>query len=206
MNPCETSTCSPPSPRRPRQPAWLRLSLLLALGGVLVAALHEGGQPAATTMPASDSREPPRVITIAFFAYVHDGLTWEFRPLRERVQVQPGELTEVTFVAHNLSGLRQIGRAVRQVTPAQADGFLEQTYCFCFAPQILEGGETRPLALRFRLDPGLPADISTLAVRYVLLPNDGRVGSLRQARGASRTEPTLHPGRADTPADVRPSA
>lgn len=111
----------------------------------------------------------------------------------------------MTFVAHNLSGLRQSGRAIRQVAPAQADGFLEQTYCFCFAPQVLEGGETRPLVLRFRLDPALPAQITTLAIRYVLLPSDGRIGPLRQARSEPQTRSPLQAGPA-TAAQRPPAA
>lgn len=86
----ETHSQSTPEPRAGRGSPGLVLSLLVALVGALVAALHDGERPAAATVAAAADDDDARVVTIAFFAYVHDGLAWEFRPLRERIAVHPG--------------------------------------------------------------------------------------------------------------------
>ena len=78
--------------------------------------------------------------------------------------MHPGELTEVWFDATNQSAQAIVGNAVPSVAPSAASAFFNKTECFCFTEQVLAGGETRRMPVRFIVDPQLPQGTHTLTL------------------------------------------
>jgi len=61
---------------------------------------------------------------------------------------------------------------VPSVAPARASGYFSKTECFCFTAQTLQAGETRPMPVRFIVDPALPDDVNTITLSYTFFKND----------------------------------
>ncbi|MBI2992930.1 MAG: cytochrome c oxidase assembly protein [Gammaproteobacteria bacterium] len=110
--------------------------------------------------------DPGRTVTVEFDTNVNGQLPWAFRPLQRSVQVNPGEVTLVLFVAQNDSGRMVVGQAVPSVAPAKASPYFNKTECFCFTQQTLAPGERREMPVRFVVDPQIPRDVSTLTLSY----------------------------------------
>jgi cytochrome c oxidase assembly protein subunit 11 len=109
-----------------------------------------------------------RLVTVQFTAGNNSGMSWEFRPMVNQVQVHPGELTEVKFYARNPATALSVGQAVPSVVPFKAADYFHKTECFCFTSQVLQAGESIEMPVMFFIDPDLPADVSKLTLSYTL--------------------------------------
>ena len=65
-------------------------------------------------------------------------LGWEFRPLKPRSKVHPGEQREVFFRATNRSAETVTGTATYNVTPTKTGIYFDKLQCFCFTEQRLD--------------------------------------------------------------------
>lgn len=109
-----------------------------------------------------------RSVIVQFATTNNGGMSWEFRPLQNSIEVHPGELNEVKFFARNPTAARVIGQAVPSVSPSAAADYLHKTECFCFTQQVLEAGESIEMPVRFFVDKALPADVRKLTLSYTL--------------------------------------
>ena len=109
-----------------------------------------------------------RQVTVQFLASNNGGMGWEFRPTVRSMKVHPGEMYMTEFYARNIQGKTMIAQAVPSVTPFRAAEYLHKTECFCFEQQRLANGEDLDMPLRFIVDAGLPADVTTLTLSYTL--------------------------------------
>jgi len=123
-----------------------------------------GGRYEAVTTEVDTSR----TITVQFLANNNDGMTWEFGPEMQSVQVHPGAQTRINYLAHNRSGTDMIGQAIPSLTPFKATDYFHKTECFCFEQQILKAGESAELPMFFIVDRDLPAHIRTITLSYTL--------------------------------------
>ncbi len=110
-----------------------------------------------------------RLIRVEFDATINQDIEFEFKPLTPFLEVNPGEIREVNFFVKNNSGRDIIAQAVPSVTPVLATTHLNKIECFCFSQQTLKAGESKVMPLRFVLDDGIPADISTVTLSYTFM-------------------------------------
>ena len=127
-----------------------------------------------------------RTVTVQFDANVADGLGWSFKPTQFSMDVHPGEIAETTFVATNPSTIDIVGNAVPSVAPSTASTYFNKTECFCFTEQLLVGGETRQMPVRFVVDPNLPADVKTITLSYKFFLNDLATNRIAEQAAAAR--------------------
>ena len=119
-----------------------------------------------------------RTVTVEFIASVNSKLPWEFKAEKARVEVHPGALTEVWFDATNDSTAAIVGNAVPSVAPSEASPYFSKTECFCFTEQLLDGGESRRMPVRFVVDPQLPDGVKTLTLSYTFYANEAATSRL----------------------------
>ena len=118
---------------------------------------------------ASDVTENPqtsRTVTVEFLTTVNGGAGWTFAAGRQRLQVHPGRLYTVEFVAQNTRDHAVVAQAVPSVAPWSAAPHLRKTECFCFRQQPFAAGEEKRMPMRFMLDPELPADVDVVTLSY----------------------------------------
>ena len=126
------------------------------------------GKTSTTAASQSGEIDRQRLVTVEFVTSVHSNMPWKFEPQVNRIQVHPGEIKQVAFLAQNRSQQDIIGQAVPSVSPGTGALYFSKIECFCFNHQSLKGGESVEMPLLFYLDPALPEEIHTLTLSYTL--------------------------------------
>lgn len=107
-------------------------------------------------------------IGVRFDANIDPRLPWKFEAA-ERVRVQPGARTTVYYRATNYTARPTTGRAIFNVTPAQAGPYFSKIECFCFTEQTLKPGESVKMPVVFYVDPKIRAEEATKAIDEITL-------------------------------------
>ena len=124
----------------------------------------------------AEAPDEARLVTVEFLADLPSVGNWEFRPLKKSMQVHPGKLYEINYVAHNLTGRDTVAQAVPNVSPGQAVAYFRKTECFCFTPQSFAIDEQRPMPVRFIVDPNLPRIVDRITLSYTFYDSATLVG------------------------------
>jgi cytochrome c oxidase assembly protein subunit 11 len=125
-----------------------------------------------------ENPDDTRTITVDFMAELPSVGNWEFRPTVASMQIHPGRLYKTEFFAHNLTGRDTLAQAVPNITPGKAAGYFRKTECFCFTPQHFAVNESRPMTVRFVVDPAIPHSVDRIMLSYTFYDESTRVGSL----------------------------
>jgi cytochrome c oxidase assembly protein subunit 11 len=148
--------------------------------------------PAGEAQVAGLEVDESRTVTIEFDATVNSKLPWEFKPTQLTMQVHPGKMYEMNYIARNIADHAIVGNAAPSVAPSTASTYFNKTECFCFTEQLLAAGEERLMPVRFIVDPALPDNVQTLTLSYTFFSNDAataRVGEGAHAPATARTAP-----------------
>ena len=137
-----------------------------------VTGFNGGSQVRVTDESYSGKIDEERLVTVQFDSTINAGLPWDFKPLTRSMQVHPGQVYEVAYVAKNNAEHAIVAQAVPGVTPWQATQHFNKMECFCFSNQTLASGESREMPLRFVLSPTLPEEINTLTLSYTFMNTD----------------------------------
>ncbi|MGB0955659.1 MAG: cytochrome c oxidase assembly protein [Panacagrimonas sp.] len=121
---------------------------------------------AASSLPSTVDTD--RTVKVLLVTTVNGGRDWEFRPEQATLDVHPGELRTVNFIATNTQTHQVVAQAVPNIAPTEAARHLRKTECFCFENQPFEAGERKQMPVRFVLDPELPATVDTVTLSYTL--------------------------------------
>lgn len=119
-----------------------------------------------------------RTVTVEFVADLPSVGNWEFAPVVTSMEVHPGRLYEVDFVAHNLTGRDTVAQAVPSIAPGKATAYFRKTECFCFTPQSFKKDEQRNMPVRFVVDPALPKYLDRITLAYTFYDNTTRTAAL----------------------------
>jgi cytochrome c oxidase assembly protein subunit 11 len=109
-----------------------------------------------------------RTITVEFITRTNTGMPWEFKAQTKRVEIHPGEMSEVAFYVRNPTNRDIIAQAIPSVSPGTAALYVNKTECFCFRHQPLKAGEEATMPMTFYIDPQLPKDITFFTLQYTL--------------------------------------
>ena len=109
-------------------------------------------------------------VPVRFTGEVKEGLAWDFRPLKDRVLIKPGETLRVVYTAKNLSTRTLTAKARHIDEPKDAENYLDIIQCFCFIRETLRPGETKELPLVFRLKSAAPKGIKEFVLTYQFYP------------------------------------
>lgn len=148
--------------------------------------------PAGEAQVAGLQVDESRTVTIEFDATVNSKLPWEFKPTQLTMQVHPGKMYEMNYIARNIADHAIVGNAAPSVAPSTASTYFNKTECFCFTEQLLAAGEERLMPVRFIVDPALPGNVQTLTLSYTFFSNDAataRVGEGAHAPATARSAP-----------------
>ncbi|MDQ2694665.1 MAG: cytochrome c oxidase assembly protein [Pseudomonadota bacterium] len=150
---------------------------LVPLYDVFCAVTGLNGKTAPRAAVVSDAAvDAKRTVTVEFVASLNAGAPWEFAPAVRKMQVHPGQMQRTSYFARNLTDAALVGQAVPSVAPGQAAGHFQKIECFCFTRQAFAAHEDKEMWVAFRLDPDLPADITTVTLSYTLFRVDGQGG------------------------------
>jgi cytochrome c oxidase assembly protein subunit 11 len=105
-----------------------------------------------------------RTVTIEFDSNSRGPFT--FKPVKNFLEVHPGEMTEITYEVTNNLGRSVRAQAIPSYAPKSATEFFTKLECFCFQEQTLAANETKKMPVVFVIDTGLPDDVKTITLSY----------------------------------------
>ncbi|PBP96030.1 cytochrome c oxidase assembly protein [Pseudomonas congelans] len=116
-------------------------------------------------MPGQDAS---RQVEVQFTAGNAAGMTWAFYPQSRQMQVHPGAVNEMIFIAQNPTDRPMKAQAIPGISPGKAATWFHKTECFCFTQQTLQPGERIEMPVRFIVDRDMPDDVKRLTLAYTL--------------------------------------
>jgi cytochrome c oxidase assembly protein subunit 11 len=105
---------------------------------------------------------------------------WTFKPVTRTIEVHPGQLMQVEYVAENPTASPVTARAIPSYGPARAASYFKKIECFCFTEQTLQPGEVKRMPVMFVVDRNLPEDIHTITLSYTFF----RLDAAKEAQAA----------------------
>ena len=108
-------------------------------------------------------------ITINLLTSVHPNLIWEFRPVKPKIFVKPGEVTIVEYTVENLGNEEATGIATFAYFPNQYGAYISKINCFCYDAQTLKSKEKEKYSLVMFIDPEVTKDSKTKHVKEITI-------------------------------------
>ena len=105
-----------------------------------------------------------RTVTIEFDSNSRGPIT--FKPIKNFLEVHPGEMTEIVYEVTNNLGRTVRAQAIPSYAPKSATEFFTKLECFCFQEQTLAANEMKKMPVVFVIDAGLPNDVKTITLSY----------------------------------------
>jgi cytochrome c oxidase assembly protein subunit 11 len=109
-----------------------------------------------------------RQVRVQFLSSNNVDMSWDFYPKNDVLDVHPGAVNEMLFVAHNPTEHVMKAQAIPSISPGEVAVYFHKTECFCFTQQTLQPGERIEMPVRFILDRDLPKDVKQLTLGYTL--------------------------------------
>ncbi|MFT7558352.1 MAG: cytochrome c oxidase assembly protein subunit 11 [Flavobacteriales bacterium] len=116
----------------------------------------------------SSEVDTSRTVRVKFVATNNENIPWDFIPAVYSIDVHPGQATDTSFFAHNLSTNYMVTQAIPSMIPSNARDYFHKTECFCFNSQLLAPGEQADLGLQFIVDQSIPKSVKSIILAYTL--------------------------------------
>ncbi|WP_372989726.1 cytochrome c oxidase assembly protein [Sulfitobacter sp.] len=118
-----------------------------------------------------------QTVTVRFDGSLNDGMSWEFKPVVNEMEIRIGETGLAFYEAYNPTDHPIAGQASYNVTPYAAGAFFEKIECFCFTEQVLAPAERVQMPVSFFVDPEIVADrdgkfVHTITLSYTFYEID----------------------------------
>ena len=108
-------------------------------------------------------------ITINLLTSVHPNLIWEFKAVKPKIFVKPGEVTIVEYTVENLDNEEATGVATFAYFPNQYGAYISKINCFCYDAQTLKPKEKEKYSLVMFIDPEVTKDSKTKHVKEITI-------------------------------------
>ena len=108
-------------------------------------------------------------ITINLLTSVHPNLIWEFKPVKSKIFVKPGEVTIVEYMVENLDSKEATGVATFAYFPNQYGAYISKINCFCYDARTLKSKEKDKYSLVMFIDPEVTKDSKTKNVKEITI-------------------------------------
>lgn len=107
-----------------------------------------------------------RTVMVDFAAAVAPGFPINFKPKQNQMEVVPGKVYTMIYLAENRSNEAIVGQAVPSVAPSQAATHFKKLECFCFTRQEFKAKEPVEMPVRFVVEPALDKNVQNVTLSY----------------------------------------
>lgn len=107
-----------------------------------------------------------RTVMVDFAAAVAPGFPISFKPKQNQMEVVPGKVYTMIYLAENRSNEAIVGQAVPSVAPSQAATHFKKLECFCFTRQEFKAKEPVEMPVRFVVEPALDKNVQNVTLSY----------------------------------------
>ena len=96
---------------------------------------------------------------------VHPNLPWDFRPVKSKIIVKPGEVTTIEYLIENLENAKTTGIATFVYFPNQFGNYISKINCFWYDAQTLKPKQKDKFTLVLLIDPKVTKDSKTKDIK-----------------------------------------
>ena len=104
-------------------------------------------------------------ISINLLTSVHQNLSWNFKPVKSKITIKPGEVTIVEYIVENLSDVSTTGIATFVYFPSQFGNYVNKINCFSYDAQTLKPKQKDKFTLVLLIDPQVTKDSKTKDIK-----------------------------------------
>tara|TARA_Y100000590_G_scaffold162023_1_gene185712 strand:+ start:659 stop:1156 length:498 start_codon:yes stop_codon:yes gene_type:complete len=104
-------------------------------------------------------------ISINLLTSVHPKLLWNFKAVKPKVKVKPGEVITVEYIVENFGDKETTGIATFVYFPNQLGNYISKINCFCYDAQTLQPNEKNKFTLVLLIDPEVTKDSKTKTIK-----------------------------------------
>ena len=108
-------------------------------------------------------------ISVNLLTSVHPDLSWNFKPLKSKIFVSPGEVVNVEYMVENFGDKKSTGIATFAYFPDQYGSYISKLNCFCYDAQTLNPGQKEKFTLVILIDPEVTKDSKTKDIKEVTI-------------------------------------
>jgi len=108
-------------------------------------------------------------IVINLLASVHPSLLWNFKPIKPKIIVKPGEVATIEYIVENPENKATTGIATFSYYPKQFGAYISKLNCFCYDAQTLEPKQKERYTVVLLIDPEVTKDSKTKNVKEVTI-------------------------------------
>ncbi len=129
-----------------------------------------------------------RKVKVDFLAAIAPGFPVKFYPKVRQLEVIPGKMYIVNYIAENRSDKVITGQAVPSVSPGHAAQHFKKIECFCFTNQTFQPKVPVVMPVSFIVDPALRKSVHniTLSYNFFRIKDTGQVESSKQTANAQK--------------------
>ena len=104
-------------------------------------------------------------IEINLLTSVHSNLLWDFKPVKSKITVKPGDVTTIEYIVENLGNINSTGIATFSYFPKQFGNYVNKINCFCYDAQTLKPKQKDKFTLVLLIDPEVTKDSKTKSIK-----------------------------------------
>ena len=104
-------------------------------------------------------------ISINLLTSVHSKLSWNFKPVKPKISVKPGQVVTVEYTVENYGSEESTGIATFIYFPDQLGNYISKINCFCYDAQTLKPKEKNKFILVLLIDPEVTKDSKTMSIK-----------------------------------------
>jgi len=107
-----------------------------------------------------------RVVSINFLSATSPGFPIRFYPKQNGIDVVPGKIYTIKYIAENHTDKTIIGQAIPSFAPGIAAKHFKKLQCFCFNNQEFKAHQTMEMTVRFFIDRTLDKNVHDITLSY----------------------------------------
>ena len=108
-------------------------------------------------------------ILINLLTSVHPNLYWNFKPVKSKVVIKPGDVTTIEYIVENLGNVNTTGIATFAYFPKQFGNYVNKINCFCYDAKTLKAKESGKYILVIFIDPEVTKNSKTKNVKEITI-------------------------------------
>ena len=116
-----------------------------------------------------DKAQALEPISINLLTSIHPNLTWNFKAVKPKIIVKPGEVTTIEYIVENLGTKESTGIATFVYFPNEFGTYINKINCFCYDAQTLKPKQKNKYTLILLIDPEVTKDSKTKNIKKVTI-------------------------------------
>lgn len=105
-------------------------------------------------------------ISVDFSSATMPGFPVKFYPKQKKIDIVPGKIYTVQYIAENRSDKEITGQAVPSIAPTKASLHFKKLECFCFTNQTFQPRKPVEMSVKFFVDSKIDKNVKDITLSY----------------------------------------